>query len=108
MTERARAPGEETLDPEGNPHTDVHILPEAAQPGDYVVLTVVGVARVQVDPNATIAPGMRLAVNDGMARPLQTRELDGMLVSEGAPTIGVALEAATPGKGLVAVFVSLR
>jgi hypothetical protein len=47
-------------------------------------------------------------VADGLARTLETREIDGMLVSEGAPALGTALEASAPDKPLIAVFVSLR
>ncbi|MGH2538664.1 MAG: capsid cement protein [Candidatus Promineifilaceae bacterium] len=81
-----------------------------AQPGEYVMLAVLGVAEVKVAPGATIAAGDRLTAADaaGTARPLQTRILDGMRVSEGAPVLGVALAAAAEGQATVPVFVSLR
>jgi hypothetical protein len=97
-----------SLDDEGNERVDLHSDPSPAGPGDYVLLTVAGVAYVRVDPGASIAPGTRLAVSDGLARTLETREVEGMLVSEGAPALGTALEASSPDKPLVAVFVSLR
>jgi hypothetical protein len=97
-----------SLDAEGNEQVDLHSDPGTAGPGDYVLLTIAGVAYVRVDPGAAIAPGMRLAVSDGLARSLETREIEGMLVSEGAPTLGTALEASAPDKTLIAVFVSLR
>jgi hypothetical protein len=97
-----------SLDAEGNEQVDLHSDPGTAEPGDYVLLTIAGVAYVRVDPGAAIAPGMRLAVSDGLARSLETREIEGMLVSEGAPTLGTALEASAPDKTLIAVFVSLR
>ena len=92
----------------GNTRTDMHILPEAAQPGDYVVLTIAGVAYVQVDPAATITPGMRLAVSDGLARPLQSVEINGVSLAENAAVIGTALEAGGPGKSMITAFVSVR
>jgi hypothetical protein len=95
-------------DEEGNERVDLHSDPGTAGPGDYVLLTIAGVAYVRVAPEAAITPGMRLAVSDGLARSLQTREIDGMLVSEGAPTLGTALEANSPDNPLIAVFVSLR
>jgi hypothetical protein len=95
-------------DEEGNELVDLHSDPGTAGPGDYVLLTIAGVAYVRVDPGASIAPGMRLAVADGLARSLETREVEGMLVSEGAPTLGTALEASAPDKTLIAVFISLR
>lgn len=53
-----------------------------------------GVAQVKVQDGASIQPGQRLtAAADGTARALQTRTLDGMVVTEGAPVIGVALDA---------------
>ena len=44
----------------------------------------------------------------GMARTLSHQEVNGMLVTEGAPVIGVALEAAIPGQETIPVFVTLR
>lgn len=84
--------------------------PGAAQPGEYVALTVMGVAQVNVDPAAPIAPGDRLTASSlpGSARALLQRQVEGMLVSEGAPVIGVALQAPVAGQSTIPVFVSLR
>lgn len=84
---------------------DLRSVAGPAQPGDYVAITVLGAAQVKVDPAAAIAPGQRLtAAADGTARPLLTRTIDGMVVSEGAPAIGVAL--GSPKDGLVWVLVN--
>ena len=81
-----------------------------AKPGDYVSLVVMGVTDVKVDPGAAIVAGERLTVASlpGHTRALQTRVLDGMTLSEGAPVIGVALEALAEGRDTIAVFVNLR
>ena len=78
---------------------DAEVVPELrsaegpAQAGDYVAITVLGVAQVKVQDGETILAGQRLTAGaDGSVRPLQTRTLDGMVVTEGAPVIGVALE----------------
>ena len=82
----------------------------AAKPGEYVSIIVLGIAQVKVDPAANIVAGQRLTVSDlaGQARALRTRTIDGMVVAEGAPSIGVALEAPVEGQDTIAVFVSLR
>ncbi|MCB0072992.1 MAG: hypothetical protein KDE20_16085 [Caldilineaceae bacterium] len=81
-----------------------------AQPGDYVALTVLGVAQVKVQEGAAIQPGQRLTASDiaGRARALRTETLNGMIVSEGAPVIGTALAAPEPDKDTIPVFVTLR
>ena len=67
-----------------------------AQAGDYVAIIVMGAAQVKVQDGETILAGQRLAAGvDGSVRPLQTRTLDGMVVTDGVPVIGVALEPAT-------------
>jgi hypothetical protein len=43
-----------------------------------------------------------------MARALLSQQLNGMLVSEGAPVIGIALSAPVTGKETIPVFVTLR
>ena len=70
-----------------------------AQAGDYVAITVLGAAQVKVAPGeSAIAAGARLtAAADGAVRLLQTRTVDGMLVAEGAPVVGVALASAKNG-----------
>ena len=54
----------------------------------------------------TILAGQRLTAGDGgSVRALQSRTVEGMVVTEGAPVIGVALEA--PAKdGMVWVLVN--
>jgi hypothetical protein len=78
----------------------------AAQPGDYVAITVLGVAQVQVQAGEAIQPGQRLAVGDapGRARALRTVQVEGVRVDESRPSVGVALEA--PKDGLVWVLVN--
>ena len=78
----------------------------AAQPGEYVTIVYSGPMQVKVAPGeSVIAAGTRLTAGaDGSVRPLQTRTVDGMVVTEGAPVIGVALEAAK--NGLVWVLVN--
>lgn len=76
-----------------------------AKPGDYVAITVIGPAQVKAQAGTAIRPGQRVTVDpSGAARALQTRTLEGMEVSEGAPTLGVALRE--PADGSVWVFVS--
>jgi hypothetical protein len=78
-----------------------------ARPGDYVALTVLGVARVKVDAGqGNIQPGTRLTSSTGgRARTLKTVIVEGVTLTESAPTIGIAL--ATPDEnGLVWVLVN--
>jgi hypothetical protein len=77
----------------------------AAQPGEYVTIVYSGPMQVKVaSGESAISAGTRLtAATDGSVRPLQTRMVDGMVVTEGAPVIGVALEAAKDGKVWVLV-----
>ncbi len=82
-----------------------------AAPGKYLFLVVHGLAQVKTDAAAgAIAAGQRLAAADrpGHARLLQTRTLDGMLVSEGAQVLGIALAPLDKGTGLIPVFVTLH
>lgn len=99
------APGKEA---EGE--MSLHSAAGPAQPGDYVSLIVMGVTQVKVDPAATIAAGDRLVAADlpGLARALQTRQLEGMVVTEGAQVIGIALAAPAEGQATIPVFVTLR
>jgi hypothetical protein len=82
----------------------------AAQPGEYVSLVIYGIADVKIEPSAQISAGERLTASsmDGLARPLKQQEINGMLVTEGAPVIGVALSAPVPGQETIPVFVTLR
>ncbi len=79
-----------------------------AQAGDYVAIVVLGVTQAKVTTAAiAITAGTRLtAAANGMVRPLQTRTVDGMIVTEGAPVVGVALEPAKDGT--VWVLVNLQ
>ena len=87
----------------------------SAQPGDYVALTVLGVAQVRVDPDADIQPGQRLtAANGGKARALGTIKVQ-LAAGEGtadmiesAPVVGIALAAPERGKDTIPMFVTLR
>lgn len=82
-----------------------HSVAGPAKAGDYVALTVLGAAQVKALAGTAIQPGQRVTVGAaGAVRALQTRTVEGMLVAEGAPTVGVALQA--PQDGLVWVFVS--
>lgn len=97
-------PAESETDIEAPP-LELRSVDGPAQAGDYVAITVMGAAQVKVQDGETILAGQRLTAGDGgSVRALQTRSLDGMAVTEGAPVIGVALE---PSKdGLVWVLVN--
>ena len=70
-----------------------------ADPGQYVTIAYSGLT--QVKASGPLERGARLTTGeDGHARTLQTRTLDGMEVTEGAQPIGVALEALDEGEGL--------
>lgn len=81
-----------------------------ANPGDYVALTIYGVAEVKLQPGTAVQSGDRLTASAvaGVARPLQTRTLEGMVVTEGAQTIGIVLAPPAAGQNTVSVFVTLR
>lgn len=103
--------GELTEVEKGDGQMATQIVPRAgvAQPGDYVHIVLNGQAQVKASAlDATIALGEKLAVaDDGAARSLQTRELDGMRIAESAPTIGIALENLASSKdGLIWVLVN--
>lgn len=99
------APGKEA---EGE--MSMHSAEGAAQPGEYVSLVVYGVAQMKIDPNTSVTAGERLTASDqaGRARPLQKQEINGMQVVEGAPVIGIALQAPIEGQDTIPVFVTLR
>ncbi len=94
----------------GKEEESLHSADGPAQPGDYVSLVIYGVAQVKVDPGATIAAGDRVTASDlaGRVRTLQTRTVEGMLVTEGTQVIGIALAAPTTDQGTIPVFVTLR
>jgi hypothetical protein len=81
-----------------------------AQAGDYVAITVLGVAQVQAEVGAGLAAGQRLTVSaqPGRVRALQTRTVEGMVVAEGAAVVGVVLGPVDEATGLVPVMVTLR
>lgn len=87
----------------------LHSAPGPARPGDYVAVAIAGVAQVKADATAgPISAGQRLtsATAPGHARTLQSKTLDGMLVAEGAPVVGLALESLNAGQGLIWVLVN--
>ena len=99
------APGKEA---EGE--MSMHSADGPAQPGEYVSLVVFGIAQVKVDPTIQISPGDRLTASNqaGMARPLRSQEVNGMVIVEGAPVIGIALSEPVADQSTIPVFVTLR
>jgi hypothetical protein len=82
-----------------------------AAAGEHLFIVVFGMAEVKIDASAgDIAVGQRLTVAEwpGQARALRTETLNGMLVIEGSPVIGVALAEPTTGADTIPVFVTLR
>jgi hypothetical protein len=71
-----------------------------AAPGDYVTIIIYGLARTLASAAETpIAAGERLAVNDsGIARRLQTIEIEGVRLAEDAPGPGIALQSLAAGE----------
>lgn len=68
-----------------------------------------GLAPVRVGTaNTSLTIGQRLTAGEnGMARTLQTVEVNGVTLNEAAPTLGIALEAGdVDGDGLVWVLVN--
>ena len=95
--------------PGGQPVTRLAPREGAAQPGEYVHIVIYGPMQVKASAlGSAIQLGDRLAVADsGAARGLQTRELEGMRITESAPTIGMALESLEASKdGLIWVLVN--
>lgn len=82
----------------------------AAEPGEFVAVVVRGVALVRVESKAAITGGLRLTAGDlaGQARPLRSKVIEGMVVSEGLPSIGVALGPGEDGDDFVPVYVDVR
>ena len=99
------APGKEA---EGE--MSMHSAEGPAQPGEYVALVVYGVAELKVDGSSAINAGDRLTASSitGLARALHSQQINGMLVNEGAPVIGIALSTLEAGKETIPVFVTLR
>lgn len=94
----------------GKDEYSLHSADGPANPGDYVSLIIYGVAQVKVEAKANLKAGDRLTASSlaGHARAQQTRTLDGMLITEGAPVIGIALDAPTTDRATIPVFVTLR
>ena len=86
-----------------------HSVEGPAQPGDLVSLIIAGVTNVRIDRATSVTAGQRLTAGSsaGAARPLQSRQIDGMKVTEGAQVVGIAL-APSSGSGLIPVHVTLR
>jgi len=100
----APAPGKEA---EGA--MSMHSAPGQALPREYVSLVIYGITDVNVSPGTTIAAGDRLTVAAaGQVRSLQTRTIEGMVVTEGAQVIGIALADSTSDRETIPVFVILR
>jgi hypothetical protein len=98
-------------DEDGNAPLELHSVAGRAKAGDYVALTVLGVAHVKADATAgEIVVGQRLtaAEQPGHVRALRTRTLEGMVVTEGAPVVGIALAPLDKDTGTIPVFVTLR
>lgn len=96
-------------DKKGLDSVGLHSVPGVAVEGDFVAITVQGVALARVAPDAVIESGQRLTASDdaGLARSLRTVEVDGVTLAESAATIGVALGVPTE-EGLVPVYVRAR
>lgn len=86
----------------------LHSVEGEAKPGDYVLLTIYGIAQVKV--NGPVQTGERLTASDlaGVARVLQSQVINGMTITEGSQVIGIALTANSEGQGTVTVFVTLH
>lgn len=96
-------------DKHGDDAVGLHSVPGLAVEGDFVAITIQGVALVRVAPDAAIEAGQRLTASDesGRARPLRTVVVDGVTLAESAATVGVALAVPTE-EGLVPVYVRAR
>jgi hypothetical protein len=96
-------------DKKGQDAVGLESIPGVAVEGDFVAITVQGVALARVAPDAAIEAGQRLTASDeaGLARALRTVEVDGVKLAESAATVGVALGVPTE-EGLVPVYVRAR
>lgn len=93
------------------PSLELRSVEGPAAAGDYVAITVLGVARVKADAGAgAIQPGQRLTATEatGRARTLRSVEVQGVKVAESAPVVGTALEGLASGLGEIWVFVQPR
>jgi hypothetical protein len=92
---------------EAQPRLELRSAEGPARSGDYVALTVLGVARVKVDAGqGSIQPGTRLTSGTGgRVRALKTVVVEGVTLTESAPVLGIALTAPDED-GLVWVLVN--
>lgn len=65
-----------------------------AEPGEYVTVLIYGLAQVRADATAgLIQTGNRLSISSsGLARPLQTVQVEGIQLQESAPVLGTAID----------------
>jgi hypothetical protein len=94
----------------GKEEYSLHSEAGPARSGDYVSLIIYGVTQVKVAPGSSIDAGDRVTASDqaGAVRGLQTRTLDGMVIAESAPTVGIALAVPAKDQDTIPVFVTLR
>lgn len=92
---------------EGEPRLELRSAEGPAPPGEYVALTILGVSRVKVDVGqGIIQAGTRLTSDTGgRARALKSVAVEGVILAESAPALGIALTA-PDGDGLVWVLVN--
>jgi hypothetical protein len=82
-----------------------------AGPGEYLSIVVYGLAQVRASAFAgSIEPGARLTAADtpGVARAVQTVQVQGVQVAESAAVVGIATESLEAGEGLIWALVSPR
>jgi hypothetical protein len=76
----------------------------AAAPGDYVTVVYSGPMQVRLSAGSNAAAGARVTpAGDGRVRPLESRVVDGMVVAEGAPVLGLILGDAGDGRAWVLI-----
>jgi hypothetical protein len=77
----------------------MHSTDGPAQAGDYVAITVLGVAQVKLQDGEVIQPGQRITTADtpGHARALRTVQVEGVSVDESGPVLGVVLDTVEDG-----------
>jgi hypothetical protein len=65
-----------------------------AAPGEYVTVLIYGLARVRAEADSGLVhAGDRVSISpNGLARPLQTVEVDGVRLQESAPLLGMAID----------------
>jgi hypothetical protein len=96
---------------DGQSRTSPSRVEGAAAAGDHLFIVVQGIAYAKaVSVDGDLMPGQRLtaAERPGHVRALQTRMLEGMLLAEGAPVIGIALAPPDEETGMVPILVTLR